>query len=123
MSEDGVELTRPLVRPRRLRRTPGLRNLVAETSLEPRQLVLPLFVREGIDEPVPISSMPGVVQHTRGTLLKAVAEAADLGLGGVMLFGIPSSKDATGLRRASTPPASSTSRSPTWSARSATRSP
>ena len=96
MSEDGVELTRPLVRPRRLRRTPGLRNLVAETSVEPRQLVLPLFVREGVDEPVPISSMPGVVQHTRGTLLKAVAEAADLGLGGVMLFGIPSTKDATG---------------------------
>jgi porphobilinogen synthase len=58
--------------------------------------VLPLFVREGIDEPVAISSMPGVVQHTRGTLLKAVAEAADLGLGGVMLFGIPESKDATG---------------------------
>ena len=96
MSEDGVELTRPLVRPRRLRRTPGLRDLVAETSVEPRQLVLPLFVREGIDEPVAISSMPGVVQHTRGTLLKAVAEAADLGLGGVMLFGIPSSKDAHG---------------------------
>jgi porphobilinogen synthase len=96
MTEDGVELTRPLVRPRRLRRTPGLRNLVAETSVEPRQLVLPLFVREGVDEPVPISSMPGVVQHTRGTLLKAVAEAADLGLGGVMLFGIPESKDAVG---------------------------
>jgi porphobilinogen synthase len=96
MAEDGVEVVRPLVRPRRLRRTPGLRALVAETSLEPSSLVLPLFVREGIDEPVAISSMPGVVQHTRGTLLKAVAEAADLGLGGVMLFGIPESKDATG---------------------------
>ena len=95
-SGDELEITRPLVRPRRLRRTPGLRNLVAETSLEARSLVLPLFVREGIDEPVAISSMPGVVQHTRGTLLKAVAEAADLGLGGVMLFGIPASKDATG---------------------------
>jgi len=70
--------------------------MVGETSLEPRQLVLPLFVREGLDEPKPISSMPGVVQHTRDTLLKAVAEAADLGLGGVMLFGIPESKDATG---------------------------
>jgi porphobilinogen synthase len=58
--------------------------------------VLPLFVREGVDEPVPVSSMPGVVQHTRGSLLKAVAEAADLGLGGVMLFGIPESKDAVG---------------------------
>jgi porphobilinogen synthase len=94
--EDGVEVVRPLGRPRRLRRTPGLRALVAETALEPRSLVLPLFVREGIDEPIAISSMPGVVQHTRGTLLKAVAEAADLGLGGVMLFGIPESKDATG---------------------------
>jgi porphobilinogen synthase len=95
-SGDEPEISRPLVRPRRLRRTPGLRALVAETSLEARSLVLPLFVREGIDEPVAISSMPGVVQHTRGTLLKAVAEAADLGLGGVMLFGIPESKDATG---------------------------
>ena len=86
----------PVVRPRRLRTTPALRRMVSETSLEARQLVLPLFVREGIDEPRPISSMPGVVQHTRGTLLKAVAEAADLGLGGVMLFGIPEHKDATG---------------------------
>jgi porphobilinogen synthase len=86
----------PTVRPRRLRTTPALRRMVSETSLEARQLVLPLFVREGIDEPRPISSMPGVVQHTRGTLLKAVAEAADLGLGGVMLFGIPEHKDATG---------------------------
>jgi porphobilinogen synthase len=86
----------PIVRPRRLRRTPALRRLVAETTLEPRQLVLPLFVREGLSEPHPISSMPGVVQHTRDTLRKAAAEAADLGLGGVMLFGIPTSKDATG---------------------------
>jgi porphobilinogen synthase len=86
----------PTVRPRRLRTTPALRRMVSETSLEARQLVLPLFVREGLDEPQPISSMPGVVQHTRATLLKAVAEAADLGLGGVMLFGIPEHKDATG---------------------------
>jgi porphobilinogen synthase len=86
----------PLVRPRRLRTTPALRRMVSETSLEARQLILPLFVREGLDEPRPISSMPGVVQHTRGTLLEAVAEAADLGLGGVMLFGIPEHKDATG---------------------------
>jgi porphobilinogen synthase len=70
--------------------------MVGETSLEARQLVLPLFVREGLDEPREISSMPGVLQHTRDSLLKAVAEAADLGLGGVMLFGIPESKDATG---------------------------
>jgi porphobilinogen synthase len=86
----------PTVRPRRLRRTPSLRGLVAETSVEPRQLVLPVFVREGLSEPRPISSMPGVVQHTRGSLAKAVAEAAELGLGGVMLFGIPETKDATG---------------------------
>jgi porphobilinogen synthase len=73
-----------------------MRRLVSETTLEPRQLVLPMFVREGATEPIPISSMPGVVQHTRETARKAVAEAAELGLGGVMLFGIPSVKDATG---------------------------
>ena len=89
-------VTGPLVRPRRLRTTPALRRMVGETSLEARQLVLPLFVREGLDEPHPISSMPGVVQHSRDSLLEAVAEAAELGLGGVMLFGIPESKDATG---------------------------
>lgn len=86
----------PTIRPRRLRTTPALRRMVAETSLEPRQLVLPLFVREGLCEPVPISSMPGVVQHSRSSLLGAVAEAAELGLGGVMLFGVPEHKDATG---------------------------
>jgi porphobilinogen synthase len=86
----------PTTRARRLRRTPAIRRLVAETSLEARQLVLPVFVREGATEPVPISSMPGVVQHTRDSLRKAVAEAAELGLGGVMLFGVPSTKDARG---------------------------
>jgi porphobilinogen synthase len=86
----------PSVRPRRLRTTPALRRMVAETSVEARQLVLPLFVREGLAEPRPISSMPGVVQHTRSSLLAAVSEAAELGLGGVMLFGIPEEKDATG---------------------------
>jgi porphobilinogen synthase len=86
----------PVVRPRRLRTTPALRRMVRETSVEARQLVLPLFVREGITEPQPIGSMPGVVQHTRDSLLKAVSEAADLGLGGVMLFGIPEHKDAEG---------------------------
>ncbi|KRF16642.1 delta-aminolevulinic acid dehydratase [Nocardioides sp. Soil797] len=79
-----------------MRRTPALRAMVAETSLEARQLVLPMFVREGATEPVPISSMPGVVQHTRSSLKAAAAEAAELGLGGVMLFGIPETKDATG---------------------------
>jgi porphobilinogen synthase len=86
----------PEIRPRRLRRTPAIRRLVAETTLEARQLVLPMFVREGAGEPNPISSMPGVVQHSRDSLRKAVAEAAELGLGGVMLFGIPATKDARG---------------------------
>ena len=84
------------MRPRRLRTTPALRRMVSETSVEARHLVLPLFVREGLEEPRAISSMPGVVQHSRSTLLAAVAEAAELGLGGVMLFGIPEHKDATG---------------------------
>ena len=92
------EVVGPQIRPRRLRTTPALRRMVAETSVEARQLVLPLFVREGIDDPHPIASMPGVVQHTRDSLRKAVSEAADLGLGGVMLFGIPELKDATGSR-------------------------
>jgi porphobilinogen synthase len=86
----------PDIRPRRLRRTPALRRLVAETDVRPHQLVLPLFVREGATEPVPIGSMPGVVQHTRDTLKKAAAEAVGAGLGGVMLFGIPEEKDAIG---------------------------
>ncbi len=86
----------PEVRPRRLRRTAALRRLVRETSLESRQLVLPVFVREGATEPVPIGSMPGVVQHTRDSLRAAAAEAASLGLGGIMLFGVPETKDATG---------------------------
>jgi porphobilinogen synthase len=92
----GPDLPVPVVRPRRLRRTPALRGLVAETSLEPRHLVLPLFVREDAADAVPIASMPGVVQHTRTTARAAVAEAAALGLGGVMLFGVPARKDATG---------------------------
>jgi porphobilinogen synthase len=86
----------PETRPRRLRRTAALRRLVAETSVEPRRLVLPVFVREGLSEPVPLSSMPGVVQHTRDSLRKAAVEAAELGLGGIMLFGVPEHKDARG---------------------------
>jgi porphobilinogen synthase len=86
----------PDIRPRRLRRTPALRRLVAESEVRPHQLVLPLFVREAATEPVPIASMPGVVQHTRDTLKKAAAEAVGAGLGGVMLFGIPREKDAVG---------------------------
>ena len=83
-------------RPRRLRTTPVMRAMVAETSLAPRQLILPVFVAEGISEPRPISSMPGVVQHTLDTLRKAAVEAADAGLAGVMIFGIPEHKDAQG---------------------------
>lgn len=83
-------------RPRRLRRTPALRRLVAQTRLHPADFILPAFVREGLTEPAPISSMPGVVQHTEQTLLEAAEEARDLGLGGIMLFGIPAERDATG---------------------------
>jgi porphobilinogen synthase len=83
-------------RPRRLRRTPALRRLVAEARLSVDDLVAPLFVREGIDEPAPIASLPGVVQHTRESLRKEVASLADLGIPGVILFGVPSSKDPVG---------------------------
>ncbi|MGK4581460.1 porphobilinogen synthase [Kitasatospora sp. HPMI-4] len=86
----------PYVRPRRLRSTPAMRRLVAETRLHPAELILPAFVREGITEPRPITSMPGVVQHTRDTLRKAAVEAAEAGLGGIMLFGVPEVQDAVG---------------------------
>jgi porphobilinogen synthase len=86
----------PVERPRRLRRTPALRRLVAETRLHPSALVLPLFVREGLDEPVPITSLPGVVQHSRASLRVAAREAVELGLGGLMLFGVPAHRDAVG---------------------------
>lgn len=86
----------PLNRPRRLRVSPAMRRMVAETRLHPAELILPAFVREGIDEPKAVSTMPGVVQHTRDTLRKAAAEAAAAGVGGIMLFGVPLVKDATG---------------------------
>ena len=88
----------PRQRPRRLRSTPALRRLVAQTSLEPRHLVLPMFVADGIAEPRPISSMPGVVQHTSESLRRAAADAVQAGVGGLMIFGVPSEadKDATG---------------------------
>ncbi len=73
-----------------------MRAMVAETSVVPRQLILPLFVVEGLSEPRPISSMPGVVQHTLDSVRKAALEAADAGLAGVMIFGIPAHKDARG---------------------------
>ena len=75
-----------------------MRELVAETRLHPRQLVAPLFVREGIDTPNPIVSLPGVVQHTRASLLAEAHELADLGVGALILFGIPSTKDSIGTK-------------------------
>ncbi|MDX6331936.1 MAG: porphobilinogen synthase [Streptomycetaceae bacterium] len=88
----------PAARPRRLRTSPAMRRLVAETRLHPAELILPAFVREGVTAPVPISTMPGVVQHTRDSLRKAAVEAARAGVGGIMLFGVPEDekKDAIG---------------------------
>jgi porphobilinogen synthase len=86
----------PVVRPRRLRTTPALRRLVSETTLASRQLILPMFVREGLDAPRPIRSMPGVVQHSRESLRKAAVEAVEAGVGGLMLFGVPAQRDPMG---------------------------
>jgi len=86
----------PQRRLRRLRRTPALRRLVAETQLSVDDLVAPLFVREGITEPQPIASLPGVVQHTRDSLRKEVVELAGLGIPAVILFGVPATKDPEG---------------------------
>jgi porphobilinogen synthase len=86
----------PDQRGRRLRSTAALRRLVTETTVRPNQLVLPMFVKEGAREPVPIDTMPGVVQHTRDSLRKAAVEAVQAGVGGLMLFGVPEHKDATG---------------------------
>ncbi|GGM60479.1 porphobilinogen synthase [Microbacterium saperdae] len=86
----------PDVRLRRLRQSPAVRDLVRETSLQPRQLVLPMFVREGLSEPVAIGSMPGVAQHSLDSLRAAAVEAAEAGVGGVMLFGVPAVRDARG---------------------------
>ena len=86
----------PEHRPRRLRRTAALRDLVAETRLDTSDLIAPLFVREGIDQPEPIGSLPGVVQHTVDSLLTEVRGLADLGVRSVMLFGVPAHKDAVG---------------------------
>ncbi|HIW63512.1 MAG TPA: porphobilinogen synthase [Candidatus Stackebrandtia excrementipullorum] len=86
----------PYQRPRRLRTTAAVRRLVAETRVHPSSLVLPLFVREGIDAPREVASMPGVLQHTRDSLRKAVVSAAQAGVGGVMLFGVPAERDSDG---------------------------
>jgi porphobilinogen synthase len=86
----------PARRMRRLRRTPALRRMVAETRLSVSDLVAPLFVREGVAEPAPVPSMPGVVQHTRDTLRKEARALVDLGIPAMVLFGVPAVKDADG---------------------------
>jgi len=86
----------PVHRPRRLRRTPALRALVAETRVHARELVLPVFLKEGLAEPAPIATMPGIVQHSRDSLRREAARAAEAGIGGIMLFGVPLERDAVG---------------------------
>jgi porphobilinogen synthase len=86
----------PQHRPRRLRRTPALRELVRETDVRPSDLIAPLFVKEPIDEPVPITAMPGQVQHTIESLRKEAAEIRDRGVLAFVVFGVPEVKDAEG---------------------------
>jgi porphobilinogen synthase len=88
----------PVARPRRWRATPALRRLVAQTSLRPADLVLPVFIKAGLREAAPVSSMPGVLQHTVDSARAAVAAAVRAGVGGVILFGVvpPAQKDAIG---------------------------
>jgi porphobilinogen synthase len=86
----------PAARPRRLRGTKALRAMVAETALRPAELVLPVFIKEGIAQPQAIGSMPGVLQHTKDSLRKAAAEAVEAGVGGIIVFGIPAAKDDRG---------------------------
>ncbi|MEJ5919000.1 MULTISPECIES: porphobilinogen synthase [unclassified Corynebacterium] len=97
-SNNAFDVPTPVRRPRRLRTSPVMRRMTAETSLEARNLILPMFVAEGIDEPRPISSLPGVVQHTEESLLKAVEEALAVGIPCVDLFGVPldANKDGEG---------------------------
>lgn len=96
MSPTSSRPTGPVVRPRRLRGSVPLRRLVAQTRLHPADLILPVFVREGIDAPVEISSMPGVVQHTLESLVDEARACVAAGIGGIMLFGVPQTKDARG---------------------------
>lgn len=86
----------PIIRPRRLRSTPAMRRLVSEVRLDPADLILPMFVKETLREPAPLSGMPGVVQHTLDSLLTAAREAVAAGVGGLMLFGIPEIRDESG---------------------------
>ncbi|MEU9507662.1 porphobilinogen synthase [Micromonospora sp. NPDC048170] len=86
----------PEIRPRRLRRNAAIRRLVSETRVDPAELVVPMFVKEGLAGPRAIASLPGVLQHSRDSLRKAAAEAVQAGVGGIMLFGVPERRDATG---------------------------
>ncbi|NES12490.1 MULTISPECIES: porphobilinogen synthase [Micromonospora] len=86
----------PEIRPRRLRRNAAVRRLVSETRVDPAELVLPMFVKEGLTEPRAVASLPGVLQHSRDSLRKAAVEAVQAGVGGIMLFGVPTRKDETG---------------------------
>ncbi|MFI5488080.1 porphobilinogen synthase [Micromonospora echinaurantiaca] len=86
----------PEIRPRRLRRTAALRRLVSETRVDPAELVVPMFVKEGLTEPRAIASLPGVLQHSRDSLRKAAVEAVQAGVGGIMLFGVPAQRDPEG---------------------------
>jgi porphobilinogen synthase len=91
-----VSSDRLVHRPRRLRQTAAVRRLVRQTRLDPADLVLPVFVREGAQEPVAITSMPGVVQHSMESLRQVSRQVVEAGLGGIMLFGVPLTRDARG---------------------------
>ncbi|MCZ7435210.1 porphobilinogen synthase [Micromonospora sp. WMMC241] len=86
----------PEIRPRRLRRNAAVRRLVSETRVAPAELVVPMFVKEGLTEPRAVASLPGVLQHSRDSLRKAAVEAVQAGVGGIMLFGVPATRDETG---------------------------
>ncbi|MEV0429406.1 porphobilinogen synthase [Micromonospora sp. NPDC050495] len=86
----------PEIRPRRLRRNAAVRRLVSETRVDPAELVVPMFVKEGLTEPRAVASLPGVLQHSRDSLRKAAVEAVQAGVGGIMLFGVPAARDETG---------------------------
>ena len=91
-----MSISSPNQRPRRLRTNQAIRNLVSETQVRAEQLILPLFVREGLTEPKPIKGLPGVVQHTEGSLRIEMERALAAGIGGVMVFGIPNKRDPQG---------------------------
>ena len=97
LAEAGVDSAPiPTIRPRRLRSTPAMRALVRETHVDPAKLIWPVFVRDDIDEPREIDAMPGQYQHTIDSLRRAAAEAAEVGVGAIDLFGVPARRDAIG---------------------------